>query len=109
MGIYENEIYKEVHPCFLYESVVTFLLFVVLWFLQNKRKFSGEITYIYFIVYSFTRFFIEGIRIDSLFIGNFRISQILSAILFVIFMGLLVKNVEQKYKRPETSIKTPKM
>ena len=92
--------YAPVHPCFLYESVVTFLLFIVLWFIQNKRKFSGEITYIYFIVYCFARFFIESIRTDSLLIGNYKISQILSAILFVIFTVLLAKNVEQKYKKP---------
>ena len=109
MGIFENGIYKEVHPCFLYESVITFMLFIALWFLQNRRKFSGEITYIYFIVYCFARFFIESIRTDSLFIGNFRISQILSAILFVIFACLLAKNVEQKCKKPESSIKKPKM
>ena len=98
MGIWENEIYKEVHPCFLYESIVTFIIFILLWFLQNKRKFKGEITYLYFILYSFARFFIEGLRIDSLMLGNYRISQILSAALFVMFCILLSKKVQQKHK-----------
>jgi len=94
MGIWENGIYKEVHPCFLYESIITFILFFVLWFLQNKRKFKGEITYIYLITYSLARFFIEGLRYDSLMLGTLRISQILSAIIFVVSCILVVKNAK---------------
>ncbi len=94
MGIWENGIYKEVHPCFLYESIITFALFLLLWFLQNKRNFKGQITYLYFIIYSFARFFIEGLRYDSLNIGNYRISQILSAIIFAVFCFFLSKNIK---------------
>lgn len=103
MGIWENGVYKEVHPCFLYESLITFSLFLLLHFLQNRRKFKGEITYLYFIIYSLARFFIEGLRVDSLWIGNYRISQILSAIIFVVFLGLMLKNVVKQRKNLQTS------
>ena len=83
MGIIENGIEKFVHPTFLYESICAFLIFIILVKLQNKRKFKGEITYLYLIMYSFVRFFIEGLRIDSLMLFNFRISQILSLAIFV--------------------------
>ena len=105
MGIIENGIYKEVHPCFLYESCATFILFIILVFLQKKKKFRGEITYIYFIIYGLARFFIEGLRSDSLYLGNIRISQIISAILFVTFTIILLKNVVNIRKNRQSSIK----
>lgn len=89
MGIIENGIYKEVHPTFLYESIITFILFFLLTILQNKRKFKGEITYIYLIVYSFSRMILEEQRIDSLMLFNVKISQILSMLIFVIFCFIL--------------------
>jgi len=105
MGIIENGIYKQVHPCFLYESAATFLIFIILAILQNKRKFSGEITYIYFIIYSFARFFIENLRIDSLTLGSLRISQILSVFLFVVFSYILAKKLIIRHKSHESSVK----
>ena len=84
MGLYNNfGKYIEVHPAFLYESLGTFMIFIFLRILQKNRKFSGQILYAYIILYSFIRMFIEGIRIDSLMFGEFRISQILSVIFFV--------------------------
>lgn len=98
MGIYENNNYIEVHPTFLYESIVTFILFVILTKLQKKRKIKGEITYIYLIIYSFARFFIEGLRSDSLMLYNLRISQILSAVIFVVSCYILTYK-KIKYKK----------
>lgn len=94
MGIFENQIYKEVHPTFLYESVATFIIFLILYKKREKRRFKGEITSLYLIMYSFIRFFIEGLRIDSLMFFNFRISQVLSLSIFVVFFIILLK----KYK-----------
>ena len=76
---------KEVHPTFLYESIVMLGIFILLEFLKKRRKFKGEIIEIYFITYSFARFWIEGIRADSLMLYKFRISQILSIFIFVFF------------------------
>jgi len=91
MGIFENGVYKEVHPTFLYESLATLIIFIILSKKSKKRRFEGEIFYLYIIMYSFIRFFIEGIRIDSLMLYNVRISQILSIVLFVAFCIILSK------------------
>ena len=91
MGIIEAGEYIEVHPTFLYESLVTFTLFIVLILMSNKRKFKGQIVLIYLIVYSFARMIIEGLRTDSLMLGNMRVSQVLSLIIFVISIGLYIK------------------
>jgi len=96
MGIFENGVYKEVHPTFLYESLATLIIFIILSKKSKKRRFEGEIFYLYIIMYSFIRFFIEGIRIDSLMLNNIRISQILSMALFVVFCIILSKKYIKK-------------
>jgi len=99
MGILENGIYKEVHPTFLYESICTFIIFIVLYKIRNKRKFKGEIVTLYLIMYSFVRFFIEGLRIDSLMFFDVRISQLLSLSVFVVCCGILLNKYKKDKKR----------
>ena len=110
MGIIENGTYMEVHPTFLYESIITFFLAILLLNIKDSekikkdskkqliRKYPGQVTFIYLIVYSFARFFIEGIRTDSLMLFNFRISQILSMAIFVVFC-LILTYKELKHKK----------
>ena len=88
MCIIENGIQKCVHPTFLYESISTFIIFISLSKIQKNRKIKGEILYLYLILYAFVRFWIEGIRIDSLMLYNLRISQILSIAIFILFLGI---------------------
>ncbi len=95
MGIYESGKYIEVHPTFLYESLLTFSLFIILTLISKKRKYKGHITLIYLIVYSFARMIIEGLRTDSLMMGNIRISQLLSLIILIISVFLYLR---EKYK-----------
>lgn len=83
-----EEGYIEVHPVFLYESISTFIIFVILRIMQKNRKFKGQILYTYFCLYGLVRMFLEGLRVDSLMLGNIRISQLLSLILFVVFFVL---------------------
>lgn len=83
MGIYELGEYIEVHPTFLYEAIATFTIFIVLTIMLSRRKFKGELTLIYLITYSFARMIIEGLRTDSLMLGNIRISQALSLLIFI--------------------------
>lgn len=97
MEIIENGITKYVHPTFLYESICTLAIFIILSILSKKRKFSGEITYLYIILYAVIRFFIEGLRTDSLMLFNCRISQILSLVLFIVFSCILIYK-KNKYK-----------
>ena len=80
-------------PTFLYESVWSVLGFVVLILLRRKPNFlkEGEVALVYVIWYSLGRFFIEGMRTDSLWIGDvIRVSQMLSGLLFIGAMGLLI-------------------
>lgn len=104
MGLQTMDGYKEVHPAFLYESVATMLIFLFLRILQKNRKFKGEICYFYLFLYGGIRMIIEGIRSDSLMLGNFRISQILSSAIFVVF-GIMLLKKRKKYidKRKQSS------
>lgn len=77
-----------VHPTFLYESLWDIAVFFFLIWYRKKKKLDGEVFSLYLILYGTVRFFIEGIRTDSLMLGNLRISQLLSAI-FVLVMSLL--------------------
>lgn len=80
-----------VHPCFLYESAWCLLGAVVLWIVLRKwRKFDGQIILMYMVWYGLGRFFIEGLRTDSLMIGTLRVSQGLSAVMFVTAVVLLI-------------------
>ena len=100
MGILENGMYKEVHPTFLYESIITFILFIILIRVKAKRKYMGQITFLYLTIYGVARSIIEGLRIDSLMYQNLRISQIISIVLFVAFGSILLY---RKVTRKETA------
>ena len=91
MGIYEAWKYIEVHPTFLYESIATLTIFIILTVVSKNRKFKGQITYLYLIMYSFARAIIEGLRTDSLMLGPIRISQALSVIIFITTIILYTK------------------
>jgi prolipoprotein diacylglyceryltransferase len=71
----------KVHPTFLYESIWNFLSFIFLvWFSRKKSQVEGEVFLLYVILYSLARFFIEGLRTDSLMWGDFRVAQIVSVV-----------------------------
>lgn len=72
------------HPTFLYESIWCLLLFVFLLWLDNRRKFEGQIFLLYGILYSVERFFVEALRTDSLMIGPFKQAQVLSLTVIVV-------------------------
>ena len=95
MGIYEAGKYIEVHPTFFYESLSCIIIFVILIFIKNRRIFKGQVACTYLILYSFERTFVEGLRTDSLMIGNIRVSQLLSVI---IFFTTLIVYIYQIYK-----------
>lgn len=72
------------HPTFLYESIWCFLLFIFLLWMDNHRKFEGQIFLLYGMLYSLERFFVEALRTDSLMIGPFKQAQVLSLSLIII-------------------------
>ena len=71
------------HPTFLYESLWNFLVFAILWFGLRKRLEwkPGAPTLCYLGLYSIGRYFVEGLRIDSLMLGSFRAAQVASVLL----------------------------
>ena len=76
------------HPTFLYESLWNAIGFVGLHFLSKKRKYDGQIALGYCAWYGLGRALIEGLRTDSLYLGPFRVSQLLAAI--SCFAGVLL-------------------
>ncbi|MGN1402789.1 MAG: prolipoprotein diacylglyceryl transferase [Ruminococcus sp.] len=90
---------QPVHPCFLYESIWCLLGFVLLAIFAKKiRRYDGQIFLIYIGWYGLERAFVEGLRTDSLVIGNIRISQLL-AILCVVASVVLQIVIGTKVKR----------
>lgn len=76
-----------VHPTFLYESLWCLLSFVILHIIVTKfRSFKGEVFLLYGVLYGAERMVVEGMRTDSLYIGDttIRVSQLLSAIIVVV-------------------------
>ena len=67
------------HPTFLYESLWNLLGFILLHFFSKKRKYDGQVALCYAAWYGLGRAMIEGLRTDSLWWGNFRVSQVLAA------------------------------
>ena len=92
MGLF-NEITQEYdyfHPTFLYESLWNAIGFVALHFLSKKKRYDGQIALAYLFWYGLGRAMIEGLRMDSLYIGPFRVSQLLAAVTCLIAAALLL-------------------
>ncbi|ANK59977.1 prolipoprotein diacylglyceryl transferase [Loigolactobacillus backii] len=86
-----NRAYRQ--PTFLYESVWDLLGFVVIMSLRHRKGLfkQGEVFLLYVSWYAFGRFFIEGMRTDSLMLFNLlRVSQLLSLIFFIGAIGLWI-------------------
>ncbi len=77
------------HPTFLYESLWNVIGFILITLTYKHKKFNGQIVLSYLTWYGFGRMFIEGLRTDSLYVGTFRISQVVGLLCFVIGAGLL--------------------
>lgn len=87
----EVEAGELVHPCFLYESAWCLLGFVLLHLYSKRlRTFDGEIALLYVSWYGLGRFFIEGLRTDSLYAGDLRVSQLVAAVSFAAGLILFI-------------------
>ncbi|MBP2026677.1 prolipoprotein diacylglyceryl transferase [Acetoanaerobium pronyense] len=92
----------KVHPTFLYESIWNLIIFFVLMKVFKNKKYDGQMAAIYLIGYSIGRFFIEGLRTDSLMLGPLRMAQVIS--LGMIGAGIAIhlyfkdKGVKEPYK-----------
>ena len=88
-----------VHPTFLYESVWNLLGLLLIHLFFNRKRFDGEVALWYFAWYGFGRFFIEGMRDDSLMLGSFRVSQVLAFLLFAASIVLIVIGSKKAKKK----------
>lgn len=83
------------HPTFLYESIGDAIIFAFLFYFARKRqKYIGEVSALYLILYGVLRFFVEGLRTDSLYFLGFRISQLVSiaGIILGVFLWFYSRN-----------------
>lgn len=87
------------HPTFLYESVWNMIGFIIINALFRKRKFDGQVALMYFTWYGFGRMWIEGLRTDSLYLGVFRVSQVVGFVCFVLCGTLLVLGLVRARRR----------
>ncbi len=82
-----------VHPTFLYESLWCLAGFILIQLYFNRRSFKGEIACLYMVWYGLGRFFIEGLRTDSLEIfAGLRASQLVAAVSVIAGVGIIVYN-----------------
>lgn len=78
------------HPTFLYESLWNLIGFIILSKLNKKRPFYGFTFFMYIAWYGLGRFFIEGLRTDSLYLGSIRVSQLVGIVCFLIGIMFLI-------------------
>lgn len=90
------------HPTFLYESIWCLLLFFFLIYMDNHRKFKGQVFLLYGILYSLERFFVEWLRTDSLMIGPFKQAQVLSLSVIIVFTVIYIILYKHWKKKKES-------
>jgi phosphatidylglycerol:prolipoprotein diacylglycerol transferase len=76
-GLADHEYF---HPTFLYESLWNLGVFLVVYFVLRRRleRAPGALFLAYLGLYSLGRFWVEGLRTDSLMLGSLRIAQVVS-------------------------------
>ena len=91
MGLFNvrTNAWEYYHPTFLYESLWNAIGFVILALLCSKRKYDGQVALGYAAWYGLGRSLIEGLRVDSLWWGPFRVSQVLDILSFAAAAGVL--------------------
>ena len=92
---------EKVHPTFLYESIWNLGIFIFLWMFRKKKQYEGQIIVWYVTLYSLGRFFIEGLRTDSLMIGPLRMAQVIS---LVGVLGGLIAHIYLSKKNKQSTI-----
>lgn len=105
MTIVNDQLQKiTVHPTFLYESLWNLAVLALLIFLfTRKRKFPGIVFWSYVSLYGLGRFWIEGLRTDSLMLGNIRISQMVALFSFLAGSAMILYHLRQlKKEKTET-------
>ena len=88
-GMYIDGTYH--HPTFLYESLACLLIFIIIMIIRNSKHIKdGQVTGIYFIIYGVARYFIESLRQDSLYLGTYRVAQLVSITMIAVGIVLII-------------------
>ena len=77
-------------PTFLYECVWNIIGFVIINIFYNKKKYDGQPVLWYLAWYGFGRMFIEGLRTDSLYVGDVKISQLIGLVCVIVCVSLMI-------------------
>lgn len=103
MGLMENGTVRYFHPTFLYESLWNLVGLFLLLKLRKKRKYDGEIFAAYLLWYGLGRFWIEGLRTDSLYLfsSGIRVSQLLAGVCVIAAGAFLLYNRSKEHKPEE--------
>ena len=99
----------DVHPTFLYESLWNVVgLLLIVFVVSKARRFDGESTWFYFLWYGIGRFWIEGLRTDSLYLFDWtigdqpiRVSQALSLVMVLVSAFMLFYNIKLRPRKRE--------
>ena len=99
----------DVHPTFLYESLWNVVgLLLIVFIVSKARRFDGENTWFYFLWYGLGRFWIEGLRTDSLYLFDWtiggqpiRVSQALSLVMVLVSAFMLLYHLKLHPHKPE--------
>ena len=107
-GMYIEGFYRV--PTFLYESIWCLIGVIILLFIRKRKShiIGNQISF-YLVWYGLGRFVIEGLRSDSLYLNNFRVSQIVSLIIVIIgIIGNLIiyKKHHKKIKNMTVNTET---
>lgn len=86
------------HPTFLYESVWNLAVCGILVMITRKNPRNGTVIAAYLGLYSLGRFFVEGLRTDSLMLGNIRVAQLVSVIGIIVCIAGIIAIYAQKQK-----------
>ena len=79
----------QVHPTFLYESMWSLTAFALLTLYRPRKKFAGEVFWLFLLSYGFVRFFLEMLRTDQLLAGAIPVSQLTAMLMFLVALGVI--------------------
>lgn len=100
--IVENGVsYIQVHPTFFYESMWNLgVLLFLLWY-RKRKKFTGQMMWLYFLGYGLGRVWIEGLRTDQLKLPgtSLAVSQLLSAALVIVSAAVIFWRIRGQRER----------
>ncbi|KXS37611.1 MAG: phosphatidylglycerol:prolipoprotein diacylglycerol transferase, partial [Candidatus Frackibacter sp. T328-2] len=84
------------HPVQIYESILNYVLFAVLWNLRDRIKYNGQLFLYYLIGFSFNRGVVEFFRTNPMVIEPFTIAHVTSLIIMIVALFVMVYLRKQK-------------